>query len=268
MSKAGRTPAVQDDPAASAVAQPDIRTDPRRPVPALLREVPDPAGLKLEAEVVRRIFAEDLAGKSSRDIAHGLNADGIPAPRGARWNASTINGNSTRGNGILPNPLHAGRQVRNRVRMVNDPGTGRRVSRPNPAAEWVVEPQFLALVKEQSELRTKLAEVPEPPEVIGLHPATPKRYEGQPAQLQAALARGIRAGDTEAVQAMRELIDTGTVSRDPSRKGSAEVEIAGRLTRLLGPKAFPQGVSAVWGAMVAEVCSGHSPTLCLARACI
>ena len=91
-----------------------------------------------EAEVVRRIFAEYLAGKSPRDIAHGLNADRIPAPRGARWNASTINGNSTRGNGILQNPLYAGRQIWNRVRMVKDPDTGRRVSRPNPPTDWVV----------------------------------------------------------------------------------------------------------------------------------
>ena len=53
--------------------------------------------IEAEAAVVRRIFAGYLAGKSPRDIAHGLNADGIRAPRGARWNASTINGNSTRG---------------------------------------------------------------------------------------------------------------------------------------------------------------------------
>ena len=67
--------------------------------------------VEAEAEVMRRIFAENLAGKSPRDIAHGLRADENPAPRGARWNASTINGNSTRGNGILQNPLYAGRQV-------------------------------------------------------------------------------------------------------------------------------------------------------------
>ena len=370
-----------------------------------------------EAEVVRRIFAEYLAGKSPRDIAHGLNADGVPAPRGARWNASTINGNATRGNGILQNPLYAGRQVWNRVRMVKDPDTGRRVSRPNPAAEWVVtelpdlaivtpevfevagqrkaaravaaprdrrrplhllsgllrcgacgagmsangkdrsgrirircsahsesgscpnpqtfyldrieaavlsglkaelrhpdvmaeyvrtyhderrrlaadavrgrarierrlagieralkrlvdaicdgsaviqqlEPQFLELEKEQTELRARLADTPEPPDPVALHPATLKRYEGQLAHLQAALASGIRAGDTEAAQAMRELIDTVTVSRDMSRTGGVEVEIAGRLTHLLGPKAFPQGVRAVWGAMVAEGRYRRSP---------
>ncbi|MEM0935957.1 MAG: recombinase family protein [Pseudomonadota bacterium] len=91
-----------------------------------------------EARVVRRIFDEYLAGRSPRDIAHGLNAEGIMPPRGACWNASTIKGNATRGNGILQNPLYAGRQVWNRVRMVKDPDTGRRVSRPNQPEEWVV----------------------------------------------------------------------------------------------------------------------------------
>jgi hypothetical protein len=47
-----------------------------------------------------------------------------------------------------------------------------------------LEPQFLALEKEQSELRAKLEEAPEPPDPVGLHPATLKRYEGQLAQLQ------------------------------------------------------------------------------------
>ncbi|MEO1603267.1 MAG: recombinase family protein, partial [Pseudomonadota bacterium] len=94
--------------------------------------------VEVEANVVRRIFCEYLAGKSPRDIAHGLNVDGIAPPRGPRWNASTINGNAARGNGILQNPVYAGRQVWNRVRMVKDPDTGRRVSRPNPPDEWVV----------------------------------------------------------------------------------------------------------------------------------
>ncbi len=37
-----------------------------------------------EADVVRRIFCEYLAGKSPRDIAHGLNVGGIAPPRGSR----------------------------------------------------------------------------------------------------------------------------------------------------------------------------------------
>lgn len=52
--------------------------------------------------------------------------------------ASTINGNAKRANGILQNSLYAGRQVWNRVRMIKDPDSGRRVSRPNPPEEWVI----------------------------------------------------------------------------------------------------------------------------------
>ena len=115
-----------------------------------------------------------------------------------------------------------------------------------------LEPKMLALQEEQTRLRTDLEVAPEPLEVISLHPATVKRCEYQLADLQAALARGIRSGETEAARAMREVLDTVTVSRDPNRKGGGEVEIAARLTQLLGPKAFPQGLSAVWGEMVAE----------------
>lgn len=89
-----------------------------------------------EAAVIRRIFADYVGGKNPRDIAGALNAEGIPGPRGARWSAATINGNTKRGNGILQNPLYAGRLIWNRVRMIRDPDTGRRVSRPNPPSEW------------------------------------------------------------------------------------------------------------------------------------
>jgi site-specific DNA recombinase len=47
------------------------------------------------------------------------------------------------------------------------------------------------------------------------------------------------------------LIETVTVFRDPSRLGGVEVEIAGRLSALLGEKAFPNGVKASGGVVVA-----------------
>lgn len=84
-----------------------------------------------EAAVVRRIFADFIAGKTPRAIAAGLNAERIAPPRGTLWNASTINGNATRGHGLLLNELYAGRIVWNKVRMIKDPSTGKRVSRPN-----------------------------------------------------------------------------------------------------------------------------------------
>ncbi len=92
-----------------------------------------------EAEVVRRIFEEYAElGRSPRAIAKHLNAESIPSPRGAGWNPSTISGHRQRRNGILWNEAYVGRLVYNRVRMVRDPITGKRISRPNPPEEWVV----------------------------------------------------------------------------------------------------------------------------------
>jgi site-specific DNA recombinase len=90
-----------------------------------------------EATIVRRIFEEYAAGRSPRAIAEGLNHDGITPPRGRDWQASTINGNSVRGSGILMNALYDGRLVWNRVSMHKDPDTGRRVSRANPEDQWI-----------------------------------------------------------------------------------------------------------------------------------
>ncbi|WP_298283578.1 recombinase family protein, partial [Acidocella sp.] len=54
-----------------------------------------------EADIVRRIFQEYAVGKSPRHIAIELNHEGIPAPGGAAWGQSTINGNAERGTGVL-----------------------------------------------------------------------------------------------------------------------------------------------------------------------
>lgn len=91
--------------------------------------------VEAEAEIVRRIFADYVTGASPRKIASNLNASGVRPPRGSAWNASTINGNLQRGGGILLNEIYAGRIVWNKVRMVKDPTTGRRLSRPNPKSE-------------------------------------------------------------------------------------------------------------------------------------
>ena len=92
--------------------------------------------LEGEAAVVRKIFDSFVAGSTPRDIAAALNRDKVPAPRGSHWNASTINGNPQRRTGILHNEIYSGRLVWNRVRMVKDPDTGRRISRINPKSEW------------------------------------------------------------------------------------------------------------------------------------
>ena len=93
-----------------------------------------------EAATVRRVFEEYAAGRSPRDIAGGLNRDRVPPPRGSAWAANTLNGSRQRGNGILNNPLYRGERIWNRVRMVKDPDTGKRVSRLNPEGEWQTSP--------------------------------------------------------------------------------------------------------------------------------
>jgi hypothetical protein len=92
-----------------------------------------------EAEVVRRIFSEYVAGSTPRDIAKRLNAEGVRPPRGRSWNASTINGNNLRSNGLLLNQLYVGRLVWNKVTMLKNPATGKRVIRPNPKEKWVIK---------------------------------------------------------------------------------------------------------------------------------
>jgi len=88
-----------------------------------------------EAEIVCRIFRAFVAGETPRAIAASLNRDHIAPPRGCAWNASTINGNNARGHGMLLNELYAGRIVWNKVRMIKDPSTGKRISRPNKTDE-------------------------------------------------------------------------------------------------------------------------------------
>ena len=91
-----------------------------------------------EAAIVRRIYAEYLAGKSPRKIAMELNAEGVPSPSGKAWGQTSLNGNRRRGTGVLNNELYIGRMVWNRLRYKKDPKTRKRVSRLNPESEWVI----------------------------------------------------------------------------------------------------------------------------------
>ncbi len=90
-----------------------------------------------EASIVERIFRDFIAGVSPKQIAKNLNREGIAGPFGGPWSPSTIYGNSKRGTGILNNESYIGRLVWNRLRYVKNPDTGKRVSRLNPATEWM-----------------------------------------------------------------------------------------------------------------------------------
>lgn len=365
--------------------------------------------LDAEAQVIRRIFQEYVVGRTPREIAHDLNKEMVPPPRGRAWSASTINGNLERGAGILQNELYVGRLVWNKVRMVKDPDSGKRLSRPNPKSDWqvaevphlaIVSPELFTAARQRKEERGRThpshqrrprrmlsgllrcgscgsgmatngrdksgrvrircsaatesgtcpdaktfyldtvesavlsglkAELRAPkviaeyvrayleerkrlaatshakrqrleqqlgqlnreierlvdaiakghgdPSILGprstalgadrkriseelqneppaakevaLHPAVLKRYEAQLNRLEEALGKSVTAGDAEAAEAIRELVDTVTVFRDSSRPGGVAVEIAGRLNALLGEAAYPNRITGLWGKMVA-----------------
>ena len=104
---------------------------------------PDPANagkpqiVEEEARIVREIFEDYAAGKSPKAIARALNERHVPAPRGKLWAPSAMHGFEQRGTGMLRNSIYVGRIVWNKVRMVKDPATGKRVSRPNPPEDWL-----------------------------------------------------------------------------------------------------------------------------------
>lgn len=100
-----------------------------------------------EAEIVRQIFSDYIAGMTPRQIAHHLNKRGVRPPRGRLWNGSTVNGHVARGGGMILNDLYAGRIVWNKVRMVKDPTSGKRLSRPNSKEQYkIVEVPHLRII--------------------------------------------------------------------------------------------------------------------------
>ena len=90
-----------------------------------------------QAEVVRRIFREYVAGKGPQRIAADLNRDGIPSPTGGRWSDTSIRGNRIIGSGTLNCELYVGVIRWNRQRQMKNPDTGRCVLRLNPESEWI-----------------------------------------------------------------------------------------------------------------------------------
>lgn len=112
-----------------------------------------------EAAIVTRIFKEFDAGRSPLQIATGLNADGIPSPKGKTWNPGVIIGNASYGSGILRNRLYIGEFVWRRTQRVPDskrknklyvqPGDKhRQVVLPQPDLAFI-EPKLFAAVQDR-----------------------------------------------------------------------------------------------------------------------
>ena len=74
-------------------------------------------------------------------IAHGLNADNVPAPRGQFWKGNTILGDSDRAYGILRNEVYIGQPVWNKVSYRHDPDTGKRSYVVNARENWIFGPR-------------------------------------------------------------------------------------------------------------------------------
>lgn len=132
--------------------------------------VPNPAHrgapmiVPAEAEIVLRIYQEYHDGKSPKAICRALNAEGITAPRGKLWAPGALYGLASRGTGMLRNPIYKGVIVWGKVRMIKDPNTGKRVSRPRPESERhyaevpelaIVPPALFDAVQAQLEARSK-----------------------------------------------------------------------------------------------------------------
>jgi site-specific DNA recombinase len=110
------------------------------------RSVPGEIGalaiVTTEADVILRIYRSYADGMSPAAIAEMLTNDGVTTPRGEPedfWRASTITGSNSRGYGLLSNTLYHGTRTWNRVTMLKNPDTGRRVSRVNPKSEWMTK---------------------------------------------------------------------------------------------------------------------------------
>jgi site-specific DNA recombinase len=99
----------------------------------------------------------------------------------------------------------------------------------------VLGPRSSVLDGDRKQVVRELNGEPAVGDVISLHPAVLARYEQQLVQLQDALSKGVNAGDSEAAEAIRDLVETVTVFRNPS----VTVEIVGRLNALLGEQAYP-----------------------------
>lgn len=112
-----------------------------------------------KADVVRKIFQMYADGYSPRAIAGSLNAEGVPSPRGGKWNASTINGHRSRGVGILRNTIYVGQRVWRRTCKVRNPDTGQKLIRAqNKEKQISVEVPHLRILKKElwSSVQTRL----------------------------------------------------------------------------------------------------------------
>lgn len=96
-----------------------------------------------EAEAVRNIFSWYIDGLGVRAIVSKLQRLGVPGRKGRQWRFGVVNK-------LLRNERYTGRWVYGQVRYERQPGTRRRVARPQQRSEWrVVERPELRIISDE-----------------------------------------------------------------------------------------------------------------------
>ncbi|UOA33308.1 Transposon gamma-delta resolvase [Sulfitobacter sp. DSM 110093] len=101
-----------------------------------------------QAAVVQRIYQDTAEGLSGVAIARALNTEGIPAPKGGSWDASTIRGHAARGNGILHNRLYIGQAVICATTRHYHPVTGAKRTEMTPVEQREQEIPALRIISD------------------------------------------------------------------------------------------------------------------------
>ena len=214
-----------------------------------------------QAAIIRRVFRDFSIGHSPKAIARELNDEGIKGPRGKLWRDTAIRGHRARGTGLLNNELYVGRLVWNRLRYLKDPQTGKRVSRLNDEADWIVtDVPDLRIVDDAlwQAVKNRQSEIEDSPRVQSIrktkfwqkqrkkHLLTGLAFCGTCGGTLAAVGR-----DYLACSAARKL---GTCTHKQSiRRNVLEETVLGLLrTRLMQPKAVAEFVKAYSEATNAE----------------
>jgi site-specific DNA recombinase len=90
--------------------------------------------------IVPRSAAVHEEGYST--IVKRLNDEGIPGTRGRRWSKGSLQQ-------LVNNERYLGRQIWGQQSVEHEPGTGRRIMRPNPRSTWhVVERPELRIISD------------------------------------------------------------------------------------------------------------------------
>lgn len=93
-----------------------------------------------EAEIVRGIFSRYQSGEPLLRICEWLNGNGIPSPKGSRWQKSALVGTFSRQTGILRNTLYKGVVTFDKMAYRKHPDTGKRLSVVRPEHQWIKVP--------------------------------------------------------------------------------------------------------------------------------